>query len=196
MNDTLETMANAIATKQKEEIDKRIDEETQAAQEKLNREREQALLQLEKVQEKRKLELSQMKKQQIQRLQLEERQALLGEKQVALEEIFSLSGEELEKISEEEFQELVFHALENVKELGQAELVFGEKSIGKFSENKLTEWNQAHQGMFVFSKESYPKEAGFVIRKDGIEYNFLFASLLREVKEKELSVISQRLFQE
>jgi len=44
------------------------------------------------------------------------------------------------------------------------------------------------------SEEVVPKESGFIVAKDGLDYNFLFSALVEEIQKTEGFKVAEKLF--
>lgn len=121
------------------------------------------------------------------------RNQLLGEKQVALKEVFKEALFAMEQWDETEFQRFLLAVLRQFKEIQNLELVLGEKSVEKVSESCIEK--VAQEGIAVtLTAETINKKAGFVLRNKGIEYNYLFEDLIAELKNQLVPSVSKKLF--
>ncbi|WP_313470190.1 ATPase [Carnobacterium sp.] len=121
------------------------------------------------------------------------RNQLLGEKQVALKEVFKEALFAMEQWSETEFQSFLLAVLRQFKEIKNLELVLGEKSVEKVSESWIEK--VAQEGISVtLTTETIHKKAGFILKNKGIEYNYLFEDLIAELKNQLIPSVSKKLF--
>ncbi|MBM7690174.1 hypothetical protein BCR24_14315 [Enterococcus ureilyticus] len=133
-------------------------------------------------------------KQKQNRQQLDIKQATLNQKQGYLEQLFTEATERMNDWSEVEFQQFVEQIIHQLPIEGRAGL-----KLGEFSKNKLSDqWLQVHSPeklVLVLEKEVIPNAGGFIVAKDGIEYNFLFSSLVQEIKKIDSFKVAKLLLQ-
>ena len=121
------------------------------------------------------------------------RNQLLGEKQVALKEVFKEALFAMEQWNETEFQSFLLAVLRQFKEIKNLELALGEKSVEKVSESWIEK--VAQEGISVtLTAETINKKAGFILKNKGIEYNYLFEDLIAELKNQLVPSVSKKLF--
>ncbi|WP_192986802.1 V-type ATP synthase subunit E [Carnobacterium mobile] len=113
------------------------------------------------------------------------RNQLLAEKQVALKEVFKQALFTMEEWNETEFQNFLLAVLQQFKETKNLELVLGEKSVEKVSQEGIT---------VTLATETINKKAGFILKDNGIEYNYLFEDLIAELKNQIIPSVSENLF--
>lgn len=191
--DAIEKIVEQILEKGQTEIQdferiekKRIDENTKVQQEALVFQ-ETSLLQ--KNEEKAKKEFKQKQNRQ----QLEIRQGTLNKKQEYLEALFTEAVSSMNAWSEQEFQTFVKQSLAELPIDGEASIVLGELSQGKINQKWLDD-NQLGQLKLVLKTETIVGQGGVVVTQSGIEYNFLFASLVQEIQMQESYTIAEMLF--
>ncbi|WP_207695912.1 V/A-type H+/Na+-transporting ATPase subunit E [Enterococcus sp. DIV0212c] len=182
----LEKGHEEVATLKQTEI-LRIDHEYQEMEEAL-------VLQETKLIEKNQEQTNKAFKQKQNRQQLDIKQATLNQKQGYLEELFSKVVERMSHWTEIEFQTFVEQIIEQLPIEGEVQLTLGEFSKGKLSEQWLLE-HSSEKLIFVLQNEQILGDGGFIVAKEGIEYNFLFSSLVQEVKKMESFQIAEMLFQ-
>ncbi|MBO0439412.1 hypothetical protein [Candidatus Enterococcus ikei] len=192
--DAIEKIVEQILEKGHEEVATlkqtetlRIDHEYQEMEEAL-------VLQESKLIEKNQEQTNKAFKQKQNRQQLDIKQATLNQKQVYLEELFSKVVERMSHWTEIEFQTFVEQIIEQLPIEGEVQLMLGEFSKGKLSDQWLLE-HSSEKLIFVLQNELILGDGGFIIAKEGIEYNFLFSSLVQEVKKMESFQIAEMLFQ-
>ncbi|MBO0472560.1 hypothetical protein JZO86_02395 [Enterococcus ureasiticus] len=157
-------------------------------------EQEEALfLQESKLIEKNQEQTDKAYKQKSNRQQLEIKQATLNQKQGYLEQLFAESVERMNHWTEAEFQRFVEQIIIQLLVEGKAALKLGEFSKGRLSEQWLAE-HSSEKLTLKLEKEVIPNDGGFIVSKDGIEYNFLFTSLVQEIKKMESFKIAELLF--
>lgn len=133
-------------------------------------------------------------KQKSNRQQLDVRQSTLNKKQGYLLELFHQAVKIMEAWTKPEFQEFAEQALSHLTLTGASQIIMGERSKDYLDAAWVKAFNQKYKTSFILTTTVLPHEGGFVVEQEGIEYNFLFASLVREVQEKESSKVAQILF--
>ncbi|WP_086444561.1 hypothetical protein [Candidatus Enterococcus lemimoniae] len=165
-----------VSTYKKAEID-RIDQEYQEQEEAL-------VLQESKLIEKNQEQTNKAFKQKENRQQLEIKQAILNQKQEYLEQLFLKSVERMNQWTQAEFQQFAEQIITQLPIEGEASLIVGEHSNGKLSNQWLLEHSTEKLKLRLENK-LVPGSGGFIVAKEGVEYNFLFSSLVQEVKKTE-----------
>lgn len=122
------------------------------------------------------------------------RNELLTVKQHALTNVFDSAKERMEQLSNTEFQEFLTAVLEQYQDK-EVDLVLGEKSQSLVSPGFITELSESTKTTIHLKEETIAKTAGFVIRHNGIDYNYTFSALIDDIKEDILPTVSQKLFQ-
>lgn len=133
-------------------------------------------------------------KQATNRQQVAQKQMILNQKQAILERVFNESVTKMETWSEKEQLEFAHNALRKLTLSGELDFLPGEKSQTIFTENWLAEQNNDLDFKLTLGKQPISNQAGFVLDKEGVQYNFLYQSLVREIQERESFQIAQTLF--
>lgn len=128
------------------------------------------------------------------RQQVESRQETLNEKQNFLQRLFTDAASQLESQSKEAQIELITEMLHTLTLTGQVRLILGEKTVAYVSSEVIDKWNKELPFELVLDEEVVEKQAGFLIDDQGVQYNFLFRNLIREVEETMRFEIAQQLF--
>lgn len=144
--------------------------------------------------EKKLAELKKSYKQSSNRLNVSQKQVILNHKQAILEQIFSEAIMEMEKLPLEEQQEFAANALSKLQLSDEVIFSAGEKSAGIFNEPWLDRQNEVLTYQLV-SGDSISGQAGFLLDKAGVQYNFLYQSIVREFQSRESYQFAQRLFE-
>lgn len=126
------------------------------------------------------------------RQQLDVRQSVLNQKQAYLVTLFEEAVTALESQSTEELQAFAEQALKSLN-LAGAVVVPGAKSAAALTAAWLTNVNQKLGTTYQLGA-TVSGEAGFIVEQEGVEYNFLFTSLVREIQETESFQVAERLF--
>lgn len=132
-------------------------------------------------------------KQKQNRQQLEVKQATLNSKQELLGRLFKETGEKMTQWDTAAFQQFAAGILSKLDLSGEVALNAGEYSKDKVNQEWLNQFT-TETLMLQLSEQTIPKESGFVLAKDGIEYNFLFSALVQEVQTAESYKIAKMLF--
>lgn len=127
-------------------------------------------------------------------LENQKRNNLLAEKQYFLSNIFEDAQKTMENWNDSEFQEFLLSVLVQFNSLETIELVLGEQSSNKVSESWIV--NVVQKSLPVtLSAETINRKAGFIIKDStGIQYNYLFDSLITEVRNQLVPSVSKKLF--
>ncbi len=128
------------------------------------------------------------------RQQVESRQQTLIEKQEFLQRLFTEAAEQLEDRSKEAQLDLITAMLHTLTLTGQVRLILGEKTAAHVSSDWLDKWNDELPFKLIVDEKVIEKQAGFLIDDQGVQYNFLFRNLIREVEETMRFEIAQQLF--
>ncbi|MGL4697627.1 V-type ATP synthase subunit E [Enterococcus larvae] len=132
-------------------------------------------------------------KQKQNRQQLDVRQETLNRKQELLTQLFKETVEKMNEWDTATFQDFAANVLSKLPVTDDVQLKIGEYSQEKVSQEWLKQFNTDTLS-FQLSDAVVSKESGFVIVKDGIEYNFLFSTLVQEIQKAESFKIAEMLF--
>ncbi|MFD1899907.1 hypothetical protein GQR36_07275 [Enterococcus termitis] len=132
-------------------------------------------------------------KQKQNRQQLEIKQSTLNQKQGYLEQLFLEAVKRMNNWNEVEFQAFAQQIIEQLTLIGKAELQLGAYSQGKLTNQWLIEHTPKDLDLQL-QPNLIADVGGFIIAQNGIEYNFLFPSLVQEIKRAESFDIAERLF--
>lgn len=192
--DAIEKIVEQILEKGRQEVSVLKEKEMQRIDQEYLEQEEALALQESKLIEKNQEQATKNFKQKQNRQQLEIKQATLNQKQGYLELLFTQVIERMNEWSEFEFQRFAQQIISQLPITGEARL-----KLGSFSKDKLSDqWVREHspeKGTLYLEDEVIPNEGGFIVAKDGIEFNFLFSSLVQEIKKMESFVIAEQLFQ-
>ena len=128
-------------------------------------------------------------------LENQRRNEILAEKQHFLSAIFEDAQTTMEQWSESEFQQFLLSVLVQFNSLDKIVLDIGEGSKNKVSESWITEVVQKSLPVNLTDK-TISKKTGFIIKdQTGIQYNYLFDSLITEIRNQLIPSVSKKLFQ-
>ena len=128
------------------------------------------------------------------RQQVESRQQTLNEKQNFVQRLFTEATTQLESQPKEAQIDLMTEMLHTLTLTGQVRLILGEKTVDHVSLELIDKWNNEVPFELVLDEEVIEKQAGFLIDDQGVQYNFLYRNLIREVEETMRFEIAQQLF--
>lgn len=147
-------------------------------------------------QKEKQIELLEKKYRQLRnRQQVEVRQENLNEKQEFLRRLFADAVTEMENWDESEQIQFIKNALYSLPLTGKVAFIAGEKSAAYLSQTLLDEWNNELPFMMVLSDETVADQAGFLINDQGVQYNFLFSSLVQDIQGTMSFEIANQLFE-
>ncbi|HFD1649351.1 TPA: ATPase V [Enterococcus faecium] len=147
-------------------------------------------------QKEKQIELLEKKYRQLRnRQQVEVRQENLNAKQEFLRRLFTDAVTEMENWDESEQIQFIKNALYSLPLTGKVAFIAGEKSAAYLSQTLLDEWNNELPFMMVLSDETVADQAGFLINDQGVQYNFLFSSLVQDIQGTMSFEIANQLFE-
>ena len=147
-------------------------------------------------QKEKQIELLEKKYRQLRnRQQVEVRQENLNAKQEFLRRLFADAVTEMENWDESEQIQFIKNALYSLPLTGKVAFIAGEKSAAYLSQKLLDEWNNELPFMMVLSDETVADQAGFLINDQGVQYNFLFSSLVQDIQGTMSFEIANQLFE-
>lgn len=147
-------------------------------------------------QKEKQIELLEKKYRQLRnRQQVEVRQENLNAKQEFLRRLFADAVTEMENWDESEQIQFIKNALYSLPLTGKVAFITGEKSAAYLSQTLLDEWNNELPFMMVLSDETVADQAGFLINDQGVQYNFLFSSLVQDIQGTMSFEIANQLFE-
>ncbi len=147
-------------------------------------------------QKEKQIELLEKKYRQLRnRQQVEVRQENLNAKQEFLRRLFADAIAEMENWDESEQIQFIKNSLYSLPLTGKVAFIAGEKSAAYLSQTLLYEWNNELPFTMVLSDESVAGQAGFLINDQGVQYNFLFSSLVQDIQGTMSFEIANQLFE-
>ncbi|QEN51746.1 MULTISPECIES: V-type ATP synthase subunit E [Enterococcus] len=147
-------------------------------------------------QKEKQIELLEKKYRQLRnRQQVEVRQENLNAKQEFLRRLFADAIAEMENWDESEQIQFIKNSLYSLPLTGKVAFIAGEKSAAYLSQTLLDEWNNELPFTMVLSDESVAGQAGFLINDQGVQYNFLFSSLVKDIQGTMSFEIANQLFE-
>lgn len=126
-------------------------------------------------------------------LQINKRNELLSEKQKMLKLVFNKAEEQMNQWTDTEFQQFLLSVLKQHKNSESIELIVGQYSIDKVSNDWIDKVAKEVVDIQL-SAETVSRKNGFILKKTGIEYNYLFDELVKDIKGQLVSSVSKQLF--
>lgn len=126
-------------------------------------------------------------------LEIKRRNEVLAGKQNILNAVFKEANTKLDNLDKADFKTFTLGVLNQFDEDAALTIKLGAKSAAIFDKT----WLDAFTGKTFtvrVSEETIANESGFIIEKDGIDYNFLFNNLIEDIKMDILPEISKELF--
>ncbi|MDO5457196.1 MAG: hypothetical protein Q4F26_02540 [Atopococcus tabaci] len=123
----------------------------------------------------------------------EKRNNLLGVKEGIIGEVIQEALAKLQLFEEEQLVPFIEQALSQIDGNKPHTIQFGDQTIDKISE-ELLDRLKAENIELIISDQTIQRSSGFIVEQDGIEYNYIFEDLIKEI-EPELKVdISKEVF--
>ena len=184
MNEAAEQESAALEQEERMKIDQNFEQKRQQVETEHQKQKEKQIELLEK-------KYRQLRNRQ----QVEVRQENLNAKQEFLRRLFADAVTEMENWDESEQIQFIKNALYSLPLTGKVAFIAGEKSAAYLSQTLLDEWNNELPFMMVLSDETVADQAGFLINDQGVQYNFLFSSLVQDIQGTMSFEIANQLFE-
>lgn len=183
MNEQADSEQTAFEKAEKEQIDEKYQAD-------VNRLNEDA----EKQQHKQLTAIDSKYRQLHNRQQVEIRQDTLNEKQQFLKKLFQRAAEEMENWNAEDTRNFASQALDTIPLEGTVRFIPGEKS----REILDSEWLKTKQSSLSckmeYAEETVKGQAGFIVDDHGVQYNFIFENLVKDIQDRMAFEIADQLF--
>lgn len=176
----------AAISKRVEEANKQVKDEIQAFEAE-EMQRKQQLIEEIRVKTKREYEIKKNT------LEIQRRNDLLSAKQTVLNKVFRDAKEKLDHIDSKTFQSFALSVLNHFDSGSELTLTLGQKSADMIDSSWLSQHASGNVTVHL-SEQTIPNKSGLIVEKEGIDYNFLFDSLVEDMKAEMLSQISNELF--
>ena len=118
---------------------------------------------------------------------------VLRVKRELLESVFEDVLQVMSTWSGETLRLFIESAIRKLPKQQQTTLTFGEQTVSRLSD----EGKHALTSQFAFvhiDEATLPKKAGFVLKQEGIEYNYLFDALIEDLKEEYSPILARKAF--
>ncbi|WP_080146272.1 hypothetical protein [Marinilactibacillus piezotolerans] len=126
-------------------------------------------------------------------LDIQKRNNVLAAKQAVLSKVLEDAKTALDHISEAKFKTFAANVLEQFKTEEQVEVVLGSKTAGMLDQAWLDQVTGTEL-QATLSNDVVQDEAGLLVQKGGIEYNFMFDALTEDARAELLPIITKELF--
>lgn len=130
----------------------------------------------------------------IQQIHNKERQTSLVSKQEILTTLFAETVDKMANWTAEEEGRFIQAILEKYKDQ-ELTLEFGERSLKKYSKEDLEKLGHAYPNISI-SQTSIPGKAGFKLKMNQIDYNYLYEDLVKDSQRDISSDIAQQIFKD
>ncbi|MHC5374908.1 ATPase V [Enterococcus sp. LJL120] len=127
------------------------------------------------------------------RQQVTIRQQSLQEKQEFLSSLFTRSAQKMAEWSPDEAHSFAAKALKQLPLKNTAIFMAGELSP-YYSADWLEQINQTLPYQLTMAPEKLAKKAGFIVDDQGVQYNFIFENLIKDLQSEVSFEIAQQLF--
>ena|GEM_PF-3298949 len=129
------------------------------------------------------------------RQELAFKQKVNQKKQFLIDEVFRKVFEEMKNWNQESFLKNLSSILISNELTGRVNVIPGEYSKKFISGEQLEHFAKSHGLVqYVLGESVVPKNGGFLLEQDGIEYNFLYSSIIDEIREKREMELARQLF--
>lgn len=128
------------------------------------------------------------------RQEVEARQTILNEKQRYLEQLFVQAAEEMAAWSAEKMQDFAQKALVNLDLDHEVQFISGEYSKNAYSADFIAQMNTQLPFSMKLADEIIDKQAGFIIDDGGVQYNFIFENLIKDIQTTMSFDLANQLF--
>ena len=118
---------------------------------------------------------------------------VLRVKRELLESVFEDVLQVMSTWSGETLRLFIESAIRNLPKQQPTTLTFGEDTVSRLSD----EDKHALTSQFAFvniDEATLPKKTGFVLKQEGIEYNYLFEALIEDLKEEYSPILARKAF--
>ncbi|GAB2478353.1 V-type ATPase subunit E [Alkalibacterium psychrotolerans] len=126
-------------------------------------------------------------------LEIKRRNEVLAAKQEILNAVFEEANRKLDTLNEADFKTFTLGALNQFDEGSAVTMKLGTKSAAAFDRSWVNALSDKKLTVRM-SEETVANQSGFIIEKDGIDYNFLFSNLVEDARMDILPEISKELF--
>ncbi|MFO8069753.1 MAG: hypothetical protein R6U02_07285 [Alkalibacterium sp.] len=189
----LKLLTERVVEKEKTAIRQRVEEAREIAEEEVQA--AHAKEEQDKIARKQLIDEQTQQKYKIRKntLEVQKRINILAAKQSYLSKVLKDANQELDQIQAPAFKMFLADILTQFKDEGSVELVLGEKTSGLVSQEWIDE-TTGKQLQATLSNETVADKAGVLIKKVGIEYNFMFDALIEDARAELIRIITEELF--
>jgi V/A-type H+-transporting ATPase subunit E len=183
INEAAQQERTLLIETKRHEIDQAFEEKKRKLESDYQKEKKRQLEEIEK--EHRQLRNKQ---------KMQMKQEILNTKQAVLQRLFTEAIVQLENQPKEEQLSLIKKMLQTLSIKGKVRLIAGQKTVDYLSPTLIESWNQELPFEILLDEQTVKKQAGFIIDDHGIQYNFLFSHLIKEVQATMSAEIAKELF--
>lgn len=189
----LKLLTERVVEKEKTAIRQRIEEAREIAEEEVQT--AHAKEEQDKIARKQLIDEQAQQKYKIRKntLEVQKRDNILAAKQSYLSKVLKDANQELDQIQAPAFKMFLADILTQFKDEGSVELVLGKKTSGLVSQEWIDE-TTGKQLQATLSNETVADKAGVLIKKVGVEYNFMFDALIEDARAELIRIITEELF--
>lgn len=124
---------------------------------------------------------------------------LANHKQSLVNRVFMQAQKTMEQWSADEFLQFFEDVLEQLELEGEYIITFGELTASKIDKRALKlkyAWSHFTKSKFhlKFSDATIPNQGGFLMEQIPVEYDFLYSTLIKDIKEQMGAVVLKQLF--
>lgn len=190
----LTQLKDSVLTQANDRGQLRLEKAQQEHAKEYEKKKEKLLFDKEAQRRQRVTELKNQHQKEIQQIKNKERLSSLKSKQAVLQELFGGAVDAMNQWSGEKQLQFV-HQVLALYETRPMKLKFGEITRAKFAEKDVASLTQAYPHIKVES-ETIPREGGFVLTEEKIDYNYLYRLLVDATRDEINLSIAQQVFDE
>lgn len=183
INEAAQQERTLFVETKRHEIDQAFEEKKQKLESDYQKEKKRQLEEIEK--EHRQLRNKQ---------KMQMKQEILNTKQAVLQRLFTEATVQLENQAKEEQLSLIKKMLQTLSIKGKVRLIAGQKTVDYLTPTLIASWNQELPFEISLDEQTVKKQAGVIIDDHGVQYNFLFSHLIKEVQATMSAEIAKELF--
>jgi len=129
------------------------------------------------------------------RQELAFKQKVNQKKQFLIDEVFRTVFENMKNWDQESFLKNLSKVLLSNELSGQINVMLGEYSREFITSEQLDLFSKDHgRARYVLTDATVPEDGGFLLEQNGLEYNFLYSSIIDEIREKREMELVRQLF--
>lgn len=126
--------------------------------------------------------------------QMESRKITLQIKQELVEKAYQLALEKLCSMPDDQYTEVLVKLMLKASASGNEEVIFSAKDRDTVGKTAVEQVNCAYGKQLLLSEETRPIQGGFILKKENIEINCAFDTLVRLQKAETAGMVAKKLF--